>query len=165
MSNLVVITFDDTEQADQVKESLKKQQKEGLIKIDDVSIVVKDAEGKASIDSKLLDSGEKSGAFAGGIIGLVLLGLFAPVLGVAGGAIIGGLLGKVADKGVDKKFVKEVSAELQPNTSALFVVTEDANVNAVIAMLRQYEGHVYHTTLPSDMEDELRRVLKDKDTE
>ena len=165
MSNLVVITFDDTEQADQVKESLKKQQKEGLIKIDDVSVVVKDAEGKASIDSKLLDSGEKSGAFAGGIIGLVLLGLFAPVLGVAGGAIIGGLLGKIADKGVDKKFVKEVSAELQPNTSALFVVTEDANVNAVIAMLRQYEGHVYHTTLPSDMEDELRRVLKDKDTE
>ena len=165
MSNLVVITFDDTKQADQVKESLKKQQKEGLIKIDDVSVVVKDAEGKASIDSKFLDSGEKSGAFAGGIIGLVLLGLFAPVLGVAGGAIIGGLLGKIADKGVDKKFVKEVSAELQPNTSALFVVTEDANVNAVIAMLRQYEGHVYHTTLPSDMEGELRRVLKDKGTE
>jgi len=162
MSNLVVITFDDPEEADRVKASLKEQQKQGLIKIDDVAVVVKDAEGKAHIDTKLLNSSEKSGAVAGSVVGLVLLGVFAPVLGIVGGAVIGGLLGKTQDKGIDKKFVKEVGDDLQPNTSALFVITEDANVNAVIAMLRQYEGHVYHTSLPSDMEDELRRVLKDK---
>ena len=162
MSNLVVITFADPEQADRLKESLKKQEKQNLIKVDDVAVVVKDAEGKVHIDTKILDSGEKSGAFAGGLIGLVLMGFFAPVLGLAGGALVGGLLGKTVDKGIDKKFVKAVSADLQPNTSALFVITEDANANAVAAMLRQYEGHVYHTTLPTDVEDELRHALKDE---
>jgi uncharacterized membrane protein len=162
MSNLTVIIFDDTEQAAQVKESLKKQEKQGLIKVDDTAVIVKDADGKAHIDQQFLDSGSKAGAVTGSVLGLVLLGVFAPVLGLVGGAVVGGLLGKFVDRGIDKDFVKEVSDELKPNTSALFITTHDANANAVAAMLRQYEGKVYHTTLDSETEEQLRHALKDK---
>ena len=162
MANLTVIIFDDPDQAGQLKESLKKQEHQGLIKIDDTAVIVKDAEGKAHVDQQLLDTGTKRGAVAGGLIGLVLTGLFAPVLGIAGGALIGGILGKTADKGISDKFVKDVSNELKPNTSALFVMTEDANAAAVAGLLRQYHGKIYQTTLPSDVEEELQNALNKK---
>ena len=162
MANLTVIIFDDPDQAGQLKESLKKQQKQGLVKIDDTAVIVKDADGKAHIDQQILDTGTKRGAVAGSVIGLVLMGLFAPVLGIAGGALIGGILGKTADKGISDKFVKDVSNELKPNTSALFVMTEDANAAAVAGLLRQYHGKIYQTTLPSDVEEELQNALDKK---
>jgi len=159
MANLTVIIFDDPDQAGELKEGLKKEEHEGLIKVDDTAVVVKDADGKVHTDKQFLDSGTKRGAVAGGVIGLVLLGLFAPVLGIAGGALIGGIVGKSANKGISKKFVEDVEKELKPNTSALFVMTEDANAAAVAGLLREYHGKIYQTTLPSDVAEELQNAL------
>jgi uncharacterized membrane protein len=64
--------------------------------------------------------------------------------------------------GIQKSFIKDVSAELQPGSSALFIIVRDANPDVTIATLRQYEGNVYHTSLPPEAEESLRRSMHSK---
>jgi len=49
---------------------------------------------------------------------------FVPFLGMAVGAGMGALMGKVTKSAVDKQFQDQVRDMLQPGTSALFMVVE-----------------------------------------
>ncbi len=159
MPNLLVITFDNPEEAGKVRESLKKLQKQGLISLDDSAVIVKDAEGKAHVKNEL-DRGVKVGAVGGGALGLLIGGLLFPIGGLLIGAAAGGLLGSLFDKGVSRDFVKDVTDDLQPNTSAIFIIVRATNANAALSVLRQYEGNVYQTSLDSEAEAQVREALK-----
>lgn len=162
MSNLIVITFDNMEEAGQVRKALSSIQKQNLISLDDSAVVVKDEDGTPSVKNEI-DRGVKVGATAGGLLGLfigfLLMGpLAATLIGAVGGAAVGSL----TDLGIQKKFVKEVSDALKPGTSALFIIVREANATAAIAALKPYQGEVYHTSLPPEAEESLRRVLKER---
>jgi len=162
MSNLVVIVFDNAEEADKVRESIRSVQKQELIKLDDSAIVVKDEDGQVHVKNEL-DRGVKVGIAGGGLIGLFIGFMFGgPIGAMILGGLGGALVGASTDMGLQKSFVKEVSAALKPNTSALFVIVRDSNPNAAIAALKPYQGEVYHTSLDPEAEETLRRVLKDK---
>ena len=158
MSNLVVITFDNAEEADKVRETLRRIEKQGLLSLDDSAVVVKDAEGDIHVENQT-DRGVKVGAIGGGLLGLLIGGVFFPFAGLIGGALAGAVVGKMADLGVDQKFVHEVGASLKPDGSALFVLVREANPAAAISALKPYQGQVYHTSLPSDTEQQLRSIL------
>ena len=121
MSNLIVITFENEDEAGKVRESVRKLQKQGLVSLDDSAVVVKDANGKIKVHNEM-DRGVKIGAIGGGIIGVMLGFIFFPLGGLVMGALGGALVGKMTDLGVDKKFVKEIEAELKPGTSAIFLL-------------------------------------------
>lgn len=161
MANLVVVTFSNEDDAEKVRAGLRQLQQSGRLSVDDAAVVVKDAEGKVHIKNEV-DTGVKWGAAGGGLLGLLVASVFFPVagivIGVAGGAVVGAL----ADKGIQKSFVKEVGDSLQPGNSALFVLGHDADPNAVLAVLRNYEGKVYHTSLSPEDEESLRRALTPK---
>ncbi|OGO34365.1 MAG: hypothetical protein A2W35_19690 [Chloroflexi bacterium RBG_16_57_11] len=161
MSELVVLTFDDTEQAGAALEALKKARSEGYLKIDDAAVIVKDESGKVDIKNQL-DTGTKWGAVGGGLIGLMLASIFFPLAGLAIGAIGGALVGKSLNLGVDKKFVKDVTETLKPGMSALFVIGS-GNPDVVIASLRPFQGTIYQTTLPTEAVEELHAALKKKE--
>ena len=161
MSNLVVITFDGAGEAAKVRESLHSLEAQGLLSLDDSAVVVKDAEGKLHVKNQT-DRGVKVGAIGGGMLGLLIGSVFFPFAGLIGGALVGAVMGKMADLGVDQKFVHEVGAALQPDTSALFILVREANPAAAISALKPYKGQVYHTSLPSDTEEELRDILSKK---
>ena len=97
------------------------------------------------------------------------MGLFIGFLvgGPIGAMIVGGLggaaIGSMADLGVDKTFVKEVSDALQPGTSALFLIFRGGKVAVALGALRPYKGEIYHTNLTPEMEDQLRRVLRTRE--
>ena len=161
MSNLIVLTFDDTEQAGQVFEAIKQAQSSGHVKIEDAAVIVKDETGKVHVKNQM-DKAIAVGAVGGGILGLMIASVFFPLAGLAIGAIGGGLIGKSLDKGVDQKFVKDVTESLKPGSSALFVIGS-GDPAVVLAILRPFQGTVYQTTLPSDLVDELLVALKKKE--
>lgn len=161
MTNLVVITFENETEAEKVRDSLRQLQKSGRLSVEDAAVVVKDAEGKVHVKNEV-DSGVKWGAVGGSLLGLLLASVFFPVAGLVIGAAGGAAVGALTDKGIQKSFVKEVGDSLQPGNSALFVLAHGADPNAVLAILRNYEGKVYHTSLSSEDEESIRRALAPK---
>ncbi|MCC6167206.1 MAG: DUF1269 domain-containing protein [Caldilineaceae bacterium] len=161
MSNLIVITFENEDEADKVRETVRQLQKQNLISLDDSAVVVKDANGKVSVRNEV-DRGVKIGAVGGGLIGLMLGFIFFPLSGLIMGALGGALVGSMTDLGVDQKFVRDVQDAMHPSTSAIFLIVRQADPNAALAALKPYKGTVYQTTLSTQAEESLRRVLKDR---
>jgi uncharacterized membrane protein len=97
-------------------------QKQHLIVVDDAAVLVRRPDGKPKIKQahNLVGAGALGGAFWGMLIGLLFL---APWLGLAIGAGMGALGGKLAGTGIDKKFIEDVSAAIKPGGSALFAYT------------------------------------------
>jgi uncharacterized membrane protein len=159
MSYLVVVTFEDAEEAGKVRETLRSAQRSDYLSLDDSAVVVKDEDGKIHVKNEM-DRGVKIGAIGGGLLGLLIGGIIFPVGGLLIGALGGALVGKSADLGIEQKFVKEVSEDLQPGTSAIFFIVRAADPEVAMAALRPYQGKVRHSSLPPEAEEELRRILK-----
>jgi uncharacterized membrane protein len=160
MSNLIVITFDDPNEAEKVRDTIRSAQKHDLIKLDDSAIVVKDEDGQVHVKNEL-DRGVKVGIAGGGLLGLWIGFIFGGPIGMlAIGALGGALVGASTDMGLQKKFVKEVSEAIKPNSSALFIIARDSNPNAAVAALKPYKGEVYYSSLDPEAEETLRRILK-----
>ena len=162
MANLLVITFDNMQDAGNLLADIRQLEKASQLKINDAAVIVKDANGEVKIKN-MADTGVKAGAVGGGIVGLIIASVFFPIGGMLLGAAAGALIGKMAHLGIDKEFVKEVTAELTPGTSALFIMASKANPGAVRAILEQYRGKVFQSTLDEAALEEVKKALKDKD--
>jgi uncharacterized membrane protein len=163
MSQLVVIAFDSPDEAEKVRDSLRQQAKMGNVSLDDTAVVIKDADGKMHVDNQV-SRGTMIGTGLGALVGLLIGGLFLPVGGLLLGAGGGALIARLMDLGVDGKFVKEVGESLQPGTSALFVLGQGANADAIQGVLRNYKGtgKILQTTLDEEAEARLKDALGDK---
>ena len=159
-TTLIVLTFDNMEEAEQVHAALVKGKKEGALTIDDAAVVVKDAEGKVQVKNQV-STGTWTAAGAGGLLGLLIGVIFLPIGGIILGLGGGALVAKLLDTGLDGKFVKQVGEEIKPGTSALFVLLNHENQAAEMAILRQFHGKVLQTNLSTEAEENLKRALKD----
>jgi uncharacterized membrane protein len=156
---LVVLTFDDENEAREAATALRNIEKAGRLNIEDTAVIRRAADGKIHVDNQA-SGAVKGGAAIGGMLGLIIGGILFPIggliLGVAGGAAVG----RMMETGVDKKFVEDVSNSLEPGSSALFVTATGGDPAAVVAALSQFHGTVYHTTLSSEAEETLRNALR-----
>ncbi len=62
---------------------------------------------------------------------------------------------------MDKDFVKDVTAELNPGTSALFIMASKVNPGPLRAALENYHGKVFQSTLDDEALEEVKKALKD----
>ncbi|RPI27728.1 MAG: DUF1269 domain-containing protein [Chloroflexota bacterium] len=159
MSHILVITFEDENQALQVLQSLRNLEHEELLNIKDASVIVKDGEGKVHI-TNMVESGVKIGAVTGGTLGLLIGGLLFPVAGILMGVAGGALLGKTFNTGVDKKFVEEVRDSLTPRSSAILFIVGSEHVGLLISALEPYSGKIYQSSFDSEAEAGIRDALK-----
>ncbi len=158
MSELIVIGYDTPDQAEAARAELLGMAKEYLVDVADavVATAAKDGTIKLSQMVNMWTVGAIGGALWGLLVGLIF---FNPLLGVAAGAGTGAVSGALTEYGINDKFMKHVSAVLQPGQAALFIMARKTVSDRVLEHLGDKGGHVLRTNLDSDAENHLRKAF------
>ncbi|MDX0422113.1 DUF1269 domain-containing protein [Sinorhizobium medicae] len=171
MSDLIVVGFDSTDEADKVLLKLNSLRKEYLIDLEDAVVVVRDAEGKVHLKQSLnltavgATSGLLSGSLWGGLVGLLFLNPIAGfAIGGALGAGAGALSGSLADYGIDDEFIKSLGNTIPNGSSALFVLVRKVQPEKVLAEFSGLRGRVLKTSLSPEQEQRLQAALSQAQT-
>jgi uncharacterized membrane protein len=166
MSELVVIAFDTPDEADRVLTELTRLQKEYLLDLEDAVVAIRQPDGKVNLKQSIslvgvgAASGGLYGAMWGTLVGLLFLNPLAGLaIGGLAGAGSGALSGSLVDYGIDDKFIRSLAENLQPNTSALFVLVRKAQPEKVLAELSHFRGRVLRSSLSPEQEARLQAAL------
>jgi uncharacterized membrane protein len=161
MATLVAIGYPDQGTAEQARDTVSQLEAELVIQADQVAAIARDPAGKYHVHTSHGGASAGGGAWWGGFWGF-LFGLlfFIPFAGMALGAGMGALFGHFGEKGIDKAFQEQVRDHLQPGTSALFMVIEQATPDKAIAALQQYGGTVIKTSLSEADTQKLQEALQ-----
>jgi uncharacterized membrane protein len=176
---LVVLAFDGASTAETVMDAIKDMQRRGLIELEDAVVVSRAPHAErvhmvaqanpdsgmamyrqgpsAEVEIKQTDSRRGRTAAKGAGIGLLagwLLG------GPIGGAAIGAVIGALRDRGIDDGFIKELSEQLHPDSSGIFLLVSRADTDKVLEEIHPYKGRVIHTTIRPEVEQALRKALE-----
>jgi uncharacterized membrane protein len=165
MSDLIVIGYPDEDTAQRVYDELMKLEDDLVVDLEDAAIVRRDQNGKLRVTTPAHHAvawGSLSGLFWGVLLGLLFLGPFAPVVGVAGG-IIGAAMGEAGNLGIKDDFRRRVQDLVQPGTSALLIIARKITMDKFLEALRPYGGTVLRTSLRHDAEQELMKALHGPD--
>jgi|SRR5271157_512412 len=165
MSDVVVLAFDTETGARQMRDDLLNLEKEHLIGLEDVAVIVRNKEGKVKVHHEvdLMGPGALGGAFWGLLIGFIF---FVPVFGLVLGAATGAVVGKFARGGVDEHFIKEAGNTIQPENSALFMLVRESTPDKVMDVLKKYKNvKVLQTSLSKEQEEHLREAFAGQDVE
>jgi uncharacterized membrane protein len=129
MARFMVWKFDDPAAADRAAKTLKEGAAEGLVKLIDHAVVSwPEGAAKPTSHGQNEDTAKASGwgAFWGLLLGSLF---FLPVIGAAAGAAIGGISRALSEVGISGKDLDAMKREIVPGTSALFVVTEQIDLD------------------------------------
>jgi uncharacterized membrane protein len=163
MATLTVWKFPTAGGAQTAVATLKELQREQLIQIHDAASVSW-VEGRKKPKTEQLrgmtGAGALGGAFWGMLFGLIF---FVPLLGMAIGAGMGALTGSMTDVGIDDAFIKRMRDEIQPGTSALFLLTTGAVVDKVKSAFEGQDIVLVESNLSNEQEDRLREVFAEDD--
>ena len=152
------ITLPSEEKAEEVRQKLLDMQKEYLIELGDAVIAVKQPNGRVKLNQLFnpTASGAVSGTFWGALIGMIFL---MPLAGAAIGAASGALGGKLADVGINDRFMRDAAQSLQSGNAALFLLVRKMTTDKVLAALQGEGGTVIRTSFDESKEEALRAAL------
>lgn len=166
MTDLIAVVFDDPLEADRILAKLQDLQREYLIDLADAVVAVRNQDGKVRLKQSvnLIGAGAASGGLSGILWGTLVGLLFLnPLAGFAVGGVIGAgagaLAGALADYGIDDDFIKSLAQNMQPGSSALFVLVRKVQPEKVIAELGNVRGKLLKTSLSPQQEADLQAVL------
>jgi uncharacterized membrane protein len=131
MTTFTVWKFDDPDGAERAVRLLKGAESDGLIRVIDRAEVSWPVGAKRP-KTKHVEQDVRGGAGWGAFWGLMFGALFfAPLLGAAAGAGIGGLTKAMEKVGITKEQMDTLRWQITEGTSALFVVTDQADLERV----------------------------------
>lgn len=161
MSDLIVVSYDTEDKANQIRAKLMQLSKEYLIELEDAVVAVKKEDGKVKLQQmyNLTAGGAISGGFWGLLIGTIFL---SPLFGMAIGAGAGAVGGALSDAGLNDDFMKQLAATFMPGTSLLFVLVKKITPDKVMAELKGTGGKVIKTSLTHESEEKLQAALDGK---
>jgi uncharacterized membrane protein len=160
MATLVAIGYPDEVTAEAARQTVAGLEEDLVIQADQVASIRRDRDGKYHITTTHGGSSAGGGAVWGGFWGF-LFGLifFVPFAGLALGAGFGALFGHLGEKAIDKEFQNQVRDQVQPGTSALFMIIEKATPDKAIDALKGYGGTVIKTSLSEEDTKKLQEAL------
>jgi uncharacterized membrane protein len=155
MTTFTVWKFDSPDGADEAVSILKGAQSDELVKIVDHA-VVSWPPGSSRPTTKQAHEDTWRGTGWGAFWGLLFGALFLmPVIGVAAGAVLGAVSKATQGVGIGKDELEKIRGQITEGTSALFVVTEEGDLDRVG---ERFHG-VHSTLVDSNLTDAERRVL------
>jgi len=158
MSDIIVIAFRHPDAAQQAAAQFQELEARHALHLIDARVVVKDKEERLHVKD-VAGHPMAVGALIGGLLGALLFAM-SPVLGALVGAAAGSVVGKLTSPDlVDAQFVDDVAQALRPDSSAVFLQVDRANTDAVITALRAFRGTLIQTTVPPEVEEELKKAL------
>jgi uncharacterized membrane protein len=102
--------------------------------------------------------GARRGAVLGALAGALVL---APVAGAAAGAGVGALAGRLRHTGIDEEFLEEMGRRLVPGTSALLVLSANADLDAIRPFLERGRSRGDVTLMHAVLRDDAPRALRE----
>jgi uncharacterized membrane protein len=142
---IFVATYGDEDGAAAAAKDFQAAERAGAIDLIDAAVIVHTADGKVKIEESADPSGKKwakRGAIAGGVVGLIFPPSIIVTAAVGGG--VGGLWGKIRDKGFKDDDLKEIGNSLPPGSSAIIAVAEDRMVEQLEQALDGYDKIAKH---------------------
>ncbi|RIQ36936.1 DUF1269 domain-containing protein [Jiangella rhizosphaerae] len=155
MTTFTVWKFEDPEGAARAAASLKSAEADGVVKIVDHAVLSwREGAEKPALEHK--QDSTKRGAGWGALWGILGGALFMiPVAGAIIGAGIGALVKATEGTGITKRDLERIRTEVVPGTSALFMVTDEADVDRL--------GERFHgrdaTLISTNLTDAERGIL------
>jgi uncharacterized membrane protein len=162
-NDLIVITFDDADEALKVSGAMQAMRKEPLLNLDQSVIVTRDRRGKVRLHQSrnLTANGNMTN---GEVLGLLTSLIFGSPIGVVWGIAVGEQIQALTQQGLDEKFVQMIEQSVGNNTSAIvFLVRRDnrSDRDEILNVLRLFKGKVHHTTISPQVECYLARLLEE----
>tara|TARA_R110000772_G_scaffold227528_2_gene338294 strand:+ start:1530 stop:2042 length:513 start_codon:yes stop_codon:yes gene_type:complete len=165
MSTLVAIIFKHDENgAEKALHKLRSLEKEYLIDLNDAVIAHRLENGKVKLTQSvnLVSSGAWYGAFWGLLIGFIFAGPLGWIVVGSIGAGFGALFGYSTDYGINDDFIKQLSKELEPCCSALFILIRQMTEDKVLEELQGVGGTIIKSSLSKDAEEKLQSAMNKK---
>ncbi len=165
---LILAAFDGEQAAETALKRLKELQKDGVINVVNAAVLVKHADGRASIketEDVRAPAGAVFGAIVGGLVGL-LGGPAGAIVGAAAGAATGGMAAHAIDMGFSDKNLKEIEALLPKGSSAIIALVTLEWVDRVVEALQELDARLWRQALNEKVTGPLTatRVIEGKAT-
>jgi uncharacterized membrane protein len=184
-NNLVVLTFVGIDTAVTVYKQIEQMEEDGLVEVAD-AIILERAEGGEGINMpatsasfgpggpvvaktiadenmiRVVQTHTPKGKYTRrgtgiGLLAGILLG--GPIAGLAIGAGLGRIMASLKDFGISDQSIEAIKRRLAPNSSALLLLGRASDRDAFLAKLREYDPTVLSSTLPPEVEKEMRERL------
>lgn len=164
-SDLIVMTFDDEDEAVKVLDAMQSMRKEPLLNLEQAVVVTKEQVGKVRL--RQTRGLATSGTVAGESVLSLLAGIiFGSSLGVVWGIDVAKTVRALTGYGFDEEFLTAVDKTMGNNSSAImFLVRRDStsDPNEVLKVLTLFRGKIHQTTLSPQAEAYLGQVLESED--
>jgi uncharacterized membrane protein len=147
--NLWAIGYDDMGRAQQVRDEIVRLGDRHCLILLDTAVVVRYPDGCVTLDGEpFVVTTTKIGGhgFASFLAGLALAA--PPLTGAAVGSLLRGTgIAASAEVGINDDFIAEVEGLMRPGTSALFVLDQEGDMDALLQGIQGLGGTVLKTTV------------------
>jgi uncharacterized membrane protein len=157
---LIVCTFDGPTKAEDAKKVIQEVDKQlDAVKLGNIAVLRKDANGKFSFKETGAESAVTQGTTIGMLSGAIL-GILAGPAGVAAGAAVGTLAGGLPmislDLGFPDPVLKKLGESLQAGSSALVTLLKPEERDVIVEELERLGGTLVEHTLAPDIVEKLK---------
>jgi uncharacterized membrane protein len=148
--HLWAIGYDDMARAEQVRAAIARLGESQCLILVDTAVAVRYPDGSITLDGERLVAAPTFGAhtFASFLAGLALGA--PPLTGAAVGALVRAAGGTPAEVGIDDDFIDKVQGLMKPGTSALFVLDQECDMDAILQGLRGLGGTILKTNVDTN---------------
>jgi uncharacterized membrane protein len=147
-AHLWAVGYDDERGADQVRDEIARLSERHCLVVRDTAVAVRYADGSFTLDGEpYVSAGKISGRGLAGLFARLALGappLTAAAVGFSSRSTDCTSTGALA---ISEEFVGEVQGMMKPGTSALFVLDEVGDLDAILQGIRGLGGTVLKTTV------------------